>query len=122
MNRILSSLLILLFSIVYKYVAVCTNEDFVTRSAKPIENKTWENWNGVIHILPNAIFEPSTLEDLIDIVKLAKTNNKTIRCAAQGHTESSLSVTENYLVVVKKLNQITVQKHPNYGWTVTAEA
>ncbi|KAF0561196.1 FAD-binding domain-containing protein [Gigaspora margarita] len=29
---------------------------------------------------PNAIFEPSTLEDLVDIVKLAKINNKKIRC------------------------------------------
>ncbi|CAG8817611.1 13095_t:CDS:1, partial [Racocetra persica] len=102
--------------------AVNTNEDFVIHSVKPIENKTWENWNGKIHISPNAIFEPSTLEDLIEIVKLAKTNNKTIRCAAQGHTESSLSVTKNYLVVVTNLNQITVQKHPKYGWTVTAEA
>ncbi|CAG8673751.1 8830_t:CDS:2, partial [Racocetra persica] len=38
------------------------------------------------------------------------------------YTDSSLSVIENYLVVVTNLNQITVQKHPNYGWTVTAEA
>ncbi|CAG8772427.1 20701_t:CDS:2 [Cetraspora pellucida] len=92
------------------------------RSAKPIENKTWVNWDGEIQISPNAIFEPSKLEDLIDIVKLAKANNKTIRCAAQGHTESSLSVTEHYLIIVTNLNQITVQKHPKYGWTVTAEA
>ncbi|CAG8729547.1 16691_t:CDS:1, partial [Racocetra persica] len=103
-------------------IAVNINKNFLIRSAKPIENKTWENWDGEIHISPDAIFEPSTLEDLKDIVKLAKTNNKTIRCAAQGHTESSLSVTENYLVVVTNLKQITVQKHSKYGWTVTAEA
>ncbi|CAG8733857.1 15853_t:CDS:1, partial [Dentiscutata heterogama] len=106
----------------YESVAVNINKDLVIHSVKPIENKTWENWNGEIHISPNAIFEPSTLEDLIDIVKLAKINNKTIRCAAQGHTESSLSVTEHYLVVVTNLNKIKVQKHPKYGWTVTAEA
>ncbi|CAG8573697.1 17617_t:CDS:2, partial [Racocetra persica] len=103
-------------------VAVSINKDLVTRSAKPIANKTWVNWNGAVYISPNAIFEPSTLKDLIDIVKLAKTNNKTIRCAAQGHTESSLSVTKNYLVVVNKLNQITVKKLPKYGWVATAEA
>ncbi|CAG8796674.1 27865_t:CDS:2, partial [Dentiscutata erythropus] len=62
-------------------------------------NKTWENYNGAIDISPNAIFEPSTLNDLQDIVKLARKNNKTIRCAAQGHTVNN--------------------KH---GWTVTAEA
>ncbi|KAF0411265.1 FAD-binding domain-containing protein [Gigaspora margarita] len=98
------------------------NKGLVIRSAIPIENKTWENWNGQIHIFPNAIFEPSTLEDLIDIVKLAKINNKTIRCAAQGHTTSSLSVTKNYLVVVTNLNKVTVQHNPKYGWTATAEA
>ncbi|CAG8755356.1 27450_t:CDS:2, partial [Racocetra persica] len=102
-------------------VTASTNEDFVTHSVKPIANKTWVNLSGTI-ISPIAIFEPSTLEDLIDIVKLAKTNNKTIRCAAQGHTESSLSVTENYLVLVINLTQITIQEHPKYGWTVTAEA
>ncbi|CAG8627315.1 10218_t:CDS:2, partial [Dentiscutata heterogama] len=95
---------------------------FVVRSSTPINNKTWENWNGAINISPDAIFEPSTLEELINIVKLAKENNKTIRCAAQGHSVSSLSVTEHYLVVVTNLTQVTVQEHPKYGWTVTAEA
>ncbi|CAG8817909.1 4806_t:CDS:2, partial [Dentiscutata erythropus] len=56
------------------------------------------------------------------IVKLAKQNNKTIRCAAQGHCVSSLSCTDNYLVIVTDLNQVTVQEDPKYGWTVTAEA
>ncbi|CAG8786748.1 11057_t:CDS:2, partial [Gigaspora rosea] len=98
------------------------NEVFFIRSAIPIKNKTWENYNGRIRISPKAIFEPSTLEDLIDIVNLARKNNETIRCAAQGNTVSSLSVTENYLVVVNKLNKFTVQKHSKYGWTVTAEA
>ncbi|CAG8838424.1 30703_t:CDS:1, partial [Racocetra persica] len=95
--HILSFLLILLISIVYKSVAV---KPIVYKSVavKPIENKTWENWNGAISISPNAIFEPTTLGDLVDIVKLAKINNKSIRCAAQGHTTSSLSVTEDYLV------------------------
>ncbi|CAG8625197.1 8681_t:CDS:2 [Cetraspora pellucida] len=121
-KHILSFSLILLISTVYKSVTVNINEDLMIRSAKPIKNKTWENWNGEIYISPSSIFEPSTLEDLIDIVKLAKTKNKTIRCAAQGHTVSSLSVTKNYLVVVTNLKKITIQKHPKYGWTVTAEA
>ncbi|CAG8812300.1 40617_t:CDS:2, partial [Gigaspora margarita] len=119
---ILKYLLLLIISTVYKSVAVSIIKDPVIRSATPISNKTWENWNGAIDISPNAIFEPSTLQDLIDIVKLAKKNNKTIRCAAQGHTVSSLSVTDHYLVVVNNLNKAKVQKHSKYGWTVTAEA
>ncbi|RIB30552.1 hypothetical protein C2G38_2136292 [Gigaspora rosea] len=121
-KHILSFLLILSISIIYKSFEINSNEVFFIRSAIPIKNKTWENYNGRIRISPKAIFEPSTLEDLIDIVNLARKNNETIRCAAQGNTVSSLSVTENYLVVVNKLNKFTVQKHSKYGWTVTAEA
>ncbi|CAG8591636.1 25372_t:CDS:2, partial [Dentiscutata erythropus] len=48
------------------------NKDSVIRSAIPISNKTWENFNGANDISPNAIFELSTLEGLKGIVKLAK--------------------------------------------------
>ncbi|CAG8718777.1 6597_t:CDS:2, partial [Dentiscutata erythropus] len=106
----------------FKAVEVNSNKGLVFRSAVPIKNKTWESIIGKIRIFPKAIFEPSTLEDLIDIVKLATITNKTIRCVAQGHLMSSLSDTENYLVVVTNLNKVTVQKHPKYGWTATAEA
>ncbi|CAG8732145.1 21889_t:CDS:2, partial [Dentiscutata erythropus] len=115
-------LLILLISTVCKSFVVNNNNGLVIRSAIPIDNKTYENWNGEIHFSPNAIFLPSTLQDLIDIVKLAKSNNKTIRCAAQGHTLSTLSVTKNYLVVVTNLTKVTIQNDPKYGWTATAEA
>ncbi|CAG8687454.1 649_t:CDS:2 [Gigaspora margarita] len=69
MKHILSYSLILLISIV---AAVTIDKDLVIRSANPIKNKTWENWNGEIRISPNAIFEPSTLEDLVDIIKVKK--------------------------------------------------
>ncbi|KAF0551121.1 FAD-binding domain-containing protein [Gigaspora margarita] len=77
-NPFLSLLLILIISTVYKSVAVSINKDFMIRSATPIDNKSWENWNGTIDISPNTIFEPSTLKDLIVIVKLAKKNHKDV--------------------------------------------
>ncbi|CAG8666919.1 2484_t:CDS:2, partial [Dentiscutata heterogama] len=106
----------------FKSVAVSINKNLVIRSATPTGATTWDNWNGQIHVTPSAIFQPSTLNDLVDIVKLAKQNGKTIRCAAQGHSVSNLSFTENYLVIVTDLTQVTVQEDQKYGWTVTAEA
>ncbi|CAG8834074.1 25940_t:CDS:1, partial [Racocetra persica] len=103
-------------------VAVNINKNLVIRSATPTGDKSWDNWNGQVHVTPSAIFKPTTLNDLVDIVKLAKQNNKTIRCAAQGHSVSQLSYTKNYLVIVTELTQVTVQKNQKYGWTVTAEA
>ncbi|RIB23145.1 hypothetical protein C2G38_2139898 [Gigaspora rosea] len=122
MKHILSFLLILLISIIYKSVEENNNKGVFIRSAIPIKNKTWTSYNGAVHLSPDAIFEPTTLEELIDIVNLARINNKTIRCAGEGHTGSSLSVTKDYLVVVKKLNKVTVQKHFKHGWTAIAEA
>ncbi|CAG8610235.1 4616_t:CDS:1, partial [Diversispora eburnea] len=49
-------------------------------------------------------------------------NRKTIRCAAQGHTGSSLSVTKKYLVIVNDLNKVQVLQDKQYNWVITAEA
>ncbi|RHZ76690.1 hypothetical protein Glove_194g40 [Diversispora epigaea] len=95
---------------------------FTLRSAIPSSDKTWDNWAGTIHLAPEAIFKPTTLTDLQDIVNLARTNGKTIRCAAEGHTESSLSVTNKYLVIVNNLKNVQVLQDKHYGWVVTAEA
>ncbi|CAG8591668.1 6496_t:CDS:2, partial [Cetraspora pellucida] len=122
MKHLLRFLLILIITTVFKSVAVSINNTLVIRSATPTGDTTWDNWNGKVHVTPNAIFKPSTLDDLKDIVKLAKQNGKTIRCAAQGHSVSDLSYTQSYLVIVTELTQVTVQEDPKYGWTVTAEA
>ncbi|CAG8603257.1 7387_t:CDS:2, partial [Diversispora eburnea] len=97
-------------------------DGFTLRSAIPSTDKTWDNWAGTIHLAPEAIFKPTTLTDLQDIVNLARTNGKTIRCAAEGHTESSLSVTKKYLVIVKNLKNVQVLQDKHHGWVVTAEA
>ncbi|RHZ83535.1 hypothetical protein Glove_91g8 [Diversispora epigaea] len=97
-------------------------DGFTLRSAIPNSDKTWGNWAGTINLAPEAIFKPNTLTDLQDIVNLARTNGKTIRCAAEGHTGSSLSATKKYLVIVNNLNNIQVLQDKQYGWVVTAEA
>ncbi|CAG8630896.1 5913_t:CDS:2, partial [Ambispora leptoticha] len=84
--------------------------------------KKWHNWAGNVVVEPESIFHPSSLQDLKEIVKKAKKNGKKIRCVAEGHTWSSLSVTKDYLVIVRNLDQIQVEKSEKYGWTVTAEA
>ncbi|CAG8514997.1 11812_t:CDS:2 [Ambispora gerdemannii] len=88
----------------------------------PTSEKTWSNWAGTVTNNPQYIFRPNTVDDLKDIVKNAKVNGKKVRCAAHGHSWSSLSATKDYLVIVNNLTKVTVQKNVKYGWTVTAEA
>ncbi|CAG8537200.1 11822_t:CDS:2 [Dentiscutata heterogama] len=85
--------------------------------------KEWHNWGQNQKCAPDEIFRPVNLHDLKKIVKKAKENNKKIRCAAAGHTWSSLSVTNGYLVIVTDLNDIEIQYNERLKtWTVTTEA
>ncbi|KAG9299367.1 hypothetical protein G9A89_014015 [Geosiphon pyriformis] len=88
----------------------------------PSHEKRWENWAGTIAVEPELIFRPRSLQDLKDIVKKAKKNGKKIRCVAQGHTFNSLSVTNDYLVIVQKLDKVNIEKSEKFGWVITAEA
>ncbi|CAG8781328.1 11500_t:CDS:1, partial [Dentiscutata erythropus] len=67
MKHILIFLLILIIATAFKSVAVSINKNLVIRSSKPTGATSWDNWNGQIHVTPSAIFQPSTLNDLVDI-------------------------------------------------------
>ncbi|CAG8697665.1 7760_t:CDS:2, partial [Cetraspora pellucida] len=101
-------------------------KDAFTKVISNIEHfseKDWHNWDGNQKCTPDEIFRPVNLHDLKTIVKKAKENNKKIRCAAAGHTWSSLSVTKGYLVIVTNLNDIEIQYNEKLKtWTVTTEA
>ncbi|CAG8764670.1 13853_t:CDS:2, partial [Gigaspora margarita] len=85
--------------------------------------KEWHNWGENQKCTPDEIFRPANLDDLKNIVKKAKEKNKKIRCAAAGHTWSSLSVTNGYLVIVTDLDAIEIQYNERLkAWTVTTEA
>src|ERR1043166_1927462 len=62
-----------------------------------VEDKKWHNWAGNIVFEPEKILYPTNVEDLKGYVKKAKSEGKKIRCAAEGHSWSSLSVTSAYL-------------------------
>ena len=85
-------------------------------------DKDWHNWSGNQKFTPSKIFRPSSLRDIENIIKLAKENKKKIRCAASGHSWSSLSVTDGYLVLTKNLNKIEIKYNEKLRtWTVTTE-
>ncbi|KAF9360622.1 hypothetical protein BGX26_008460 [Mortierella sp. AD094] len=85
---------------------------------------SFQNWSGNQQSNPAKIFNPTTLEELIEIVHLAKANNKIIRCASGGYSLSGSSVVndEGYLVVMKKMNRISKPVHVSDSlWTVEIE-
>ncbi|KAG0379844.1 hypothetical protein BGX24_011364 [Mortierella sp. AD032] len=83
----------------------------------------WTNWAKNQSCDPTEIFNPETLEDLTEIVLKAKATGKKLRCAASGHSWSSTSVTDGYLVVVNKMEKVytPVYNDDLQSWTVKLE-
>ncbi|KAF9921577.1 hypothetical protein FBU30_008369 [Linnemannia zychae] len=72
----------------------------------PRSKPKWANWAGNQTCNPEQIFSPTNLHDLINIVHLAKKNNKKIRCIGASHSYSSFSVTDGFMVSTHKMEQI----------------
>lgn len=87
------------------------------------KDAAWSNWAKNQSCNPTEIFHPKTLQDLTAIVLKAKATGKKIRCAGSGHTWSSSSVTDGYLVDVNGMQQVhaPVYDGAQKTWTVTME-
>ncbi|KAF9105943.1 hypothetical protein BGX29_010927 [Mortierella sp. GBA35] len=83
----------------------------------------WSNWAKNQSCEPSEIFYPETLEDLTAIVLKAKASGKKVRCAGTGHSWSSTSVTDGYLVVVNKMENVStpVYSEEQKSWTIAVE-
>ncbi|KAG0316230.1 hypothetical protein BGZ99_007003 [Dissophora globulifera] len=92
--------------------------------AKPRVRYSFRNWAGNQKANPAQIFHPKTVDDLIEIVHKAKSENLKIRCVATGHTWSSSSVVndDGFLVVVKNMDKIFEPVHVEGDvWNVEIE-
>lgn len=83
---------------------------------------TWHNWAGNQTTTPVKIFHPHNVHDLKRIVQDATKAGRGVRCVAEGHSWSSISNTNDFLVDVTELTALEVKKSEKYGWTVTAES
>ncbi|KAF9931240.1 hypothetical protein FBU30_010565 [Linnemannia zychae] len=89
-------------NIVQEHISIPPKNKPLSSNLRP----KWKNWKGNQTCNPEQIFSPTTLQDLIDIVQLAKKNNKTIRCVGSGYSFSSCSVTDGYLVSINKMERV----------------
>lgn len=87
-------------------MAVRTSRDGATRSTPDLHRVRWHNWDGSQSCLPERIFRPRDLGDLIEIVRLANRQGRRVRAAGTGHTMGPLSVTEDFLVLAANLTAI----------------
>ena len=63
---------------------------WLTGKPVPLHTQDFHNWSGNINCTVDAIFEPSTKEELKWIVQEAKKRNKKVRAVGDGHSWSPL--------------------------------
>jgi hypothetical protein len=83
----------------------------------------WTNFANTLTAKPECLFYPRTLNDLQVIIREATKNKKKVRCVGTGHSWSGTAVTQDYMVSVNGMNQISNPVQGEDGaWTVTVES
>ncbi|KAI1301022.1 hypothetical protein EDD11_005858 [Mortierella claussenii] len=82
--------------------------------------KTFENWARTFRCLPEQYYTPTTEEDIIKIIHLARISGKHVKAIGTGHSPSDLACTDGFMINTDKLNRLlSVDKEKN---TITVEA
>lgn len=91
---------------------------------KARKNYVFKNWAGIYSSRPQLYFQPKTIDEVVDIVKTASKEGKTVVTVGSGHSPSDMCVTDQWLMNLDKLNQvleIVENKEDGYA-DVTVEA
>lgn len=71
-----------------------------------VRNYHFENWAQTHSCDPLLYFEPNTFDEVREIVELAKSNEKKLKCVGCGHSPSEIACTSDYMISLNKLNRI----------------
>lgn len=63
-------------------------------------------WAGTFQCKPQAIFEPTTVEQIQELVHQARLNKKTIMTVGSGHSPSDLTMTNEWLCKLDKFDRV----------------
>ncbi len=66
----------------------------------------WKNWAGNVRFTPNAIAQPSSTEEVVELLRNAAAEGRKVRCIGTGHSWSALAETGDILVNTDRLNRI----------------
>lgn len=71
-----------------------------------VKNHTFNNWAKIYKITPELYFQPSNVEEIIEIVKLCTKNNKTMTVVGSGHSPSDMCLSKDYLLNLDKMDKV----------------
>jgi FAD/FMN-containing dehydrogenase len=71
-----------------------------------VTGDAWHNWSGSIRFTPEQIVRPRTEDELVDVVRTAGGENKTLRVVAAGHSSTPLVETPDVLVSLERMKGV----------------
>ncbi|MEE6452732.1 D-arabinono-1,4-lactone oxidase [Gottfriedia acidiceleris] len=72
----------------------------------PMKSMLWRNWSGSVKFKPNEVLYPSSIEEVVNLVKKANSENKKIRVVGSSHSFTPLISTNDYLMSLDHLNGV----------------
>ncbi|EGV65945.1 D-arabinono-1,4-lactone oxidase [Yamadazyma tenuis] len=73
-----------------------------------------KTWAGTFTCKPQAIFQPSNINEIKELVNQARINHKTIMTVGSGHSPSDMTMTTEWLCNLDRFDSI-ISKEPYYG-------
>ncbi|KAG0305498.1 hypothetical protein BGZ97_001095 [Linnemannia gamsii] len=69
-------------------------------------NKVFQNWAKTFRCVPEQYYTPSTEEEIIKIIHLARISGKNVKAIGTGHSPSDLACTDGFMINTDKLNRL----------------
>lgn len=66
----------------------------------------WSNCIGNQQVVPLRLVRPTTLAEVVAIVKQAESENRKIRAVGSGHSFSDIAITDDYLIDTHGLKKV----------------
>ncbi|KAG0211726.1 hypothetical protein BGX28_007488 [Mortierella sp. GBA30] len=70
------------------------------------QGKTFENWARTFRCVPEQYYTPTTEEDVVKIIHLARLSGKCVKAIGTGHSPSDLACTDGIMINTDKLDRL----------------
>jgi hypothetical protein len=78
----------------------------LTQNSNGVSGMLIENWSKTFSCKPELYFEPKSVDEIKEILNLAKINKKKIKIIGAGHSPSSIALSNDYLISLKHLRNV----------------
>ncbi|KAG9062643.1 hypothetical protein KI688_004947 [Linnemannia hyalina] len=69
-------------------------------------NKVFQNWAKTFRCVPEQYYTPTTEEEIVKIIHLARISGKSVKAIGTGHSPSDLACTDGFMINTDKLNSL----------------